>query len=164
MAFDTFLKLEGVDGESTADGHAGEIEIYSFSWGASNPVTIGSGASGLTGGKVSVSSFNVMKKTEKSSCKLFSYCCKGKHIPTGEVVMRKATGDGGQQTFLKYTFGDIMVESVQWSGSTGGDDSPTESLSLAFGNVKVEYFIQGDDGAMAAAGTASWDSQTVKGS
>jgi len=164
MAFDTFLKLDGVTGESTAADHIGEIEIFSFSWGASNPVTIGSGSAGMTGGKVSVSSFNVMKRTETSSTKLFSYCCKGKHIPTAIVTMRKATGDGGQQTFLTYTFGDVMVESIQWSGSTGGDDTPTESVSLAFGNCKIAYFKQDDaTGNMAAAGTASWDSQTVKG-
>ena len=163
MAFDTFLKIAGVDGESTADGHAGEIEIYSFSWGASNPVTVGSGSTGMAGGKVSVSSFNVMKKTEKSSASLFAACCKGKHYDSAIVTLRKATGDGGQQQFLVYTFGDVMVESIQWSGSTGGDDSPTESLSLAFGNCKIEYFTQDDTGAMAAAGAASWDSQTVKG-
>ena len=31
---DYFLKLEGVDGESKDDKHKGEIEIQSFSWGA----------------------------------------------------------------------------------------------------------------------------------
>ena len=34
---------------------------------------------------------------------------------------------GHSRSFLKYTFTDVMVESIQWSGSTGGDDTPTES-------------------------------------
>ena len=42
MAFDTFIKIKGVEGEAMHDKHAGEIEIYSFSWGASNPTTVGS--------------------------------------------------------------------------------------------------------------------------
>jgi type VI secretion system secreted protein Hcp len=51
-----------------------------------------------------------------------------------------------------------MVESIQWSGSTGGDDSPTESVSLAFGKVAISYLKQDDaTGAMSAAGDASWD-------
>lgn len=31
---DYFLKLDTIDGESTADRHKGEIEVLSFSWGA----------------------------------------------------------------------------------------------------------------------------------
>ena len=71
----------------------------------------------------------------------------------------KATGtDGGQAVFLKYEFTDVMVESIQWSGSTGGDDTPTESLSLAFAKVAINYLKQDEGtGAMSAAGDASWD-------
>jgi len=166
MAFDTFLKFTGgndVKGESTADGHKDEIEIYSFSFGASNPTTVGSGSGGLTGGKVSLSSFSVMKKTELSSTKLFAACCAGQHYATAVVTLRKATGvDGGQQTFLMYSFEDVLVESIQWSGSTGGDDTPTESLSIAFGKVTIDYSKQDDDaGGMTPAGSASWDQTTV---
>ena len=32
-----------------------------------------------------------------------------------------------------------MVESVQWSGSSGGDDTPTESVSFAFAKVEIDY-------------------------
>jgi type VI secretion system secreted protein Hcp len=75
------------------------------------------------------------------------------------VQLRKATGtDGGQQTFLKYTFDDVMVESVQWSGSTGGDDTPTESVSFAFAKVKIDYSKQDTEaGSMKSAGTATYD-------
>jgi type VI secretion system secreted protein Hcp len=158
MAFDTFLDLAGVEGESSAAGMEKKIEIYSFSWGASNPTTVGSGASGISAGKVSISSFNVMKKTEKSSPTLFSACCAGKHFATATVTMRKATGDAGQKEFLKYEFTDVMVESVQWSGSTGGDDTPTESVSFAFGKVAITYQQQDSSGgSVGKPSTASWD-------
>jgi len=158
MAFDTFLDMTGCAGESTAAGMEGKIEIYSFSWGASNPTTVSSGATGIAAGKVSISSFNIMKKTEKSSPPLFSACCNGKHFATAVVTMRKATGEAGQKAFLTYTFTDVMVESVQWSGSTGGDDTPTESVSLAFAKVAISY--QQQDSASGNVGDpvkASWD-------
>ena len=61
-------------------------------------------------------------------------------------------------TFIQYDFTDVMVESVQWSGSTGGDDTPTESVSLAFAKVAIEYSKQDTaTGAMSPAGNASWD-------
>ena len=158
MAFDTFLDLgKTIIGESTAKGFEGKIEIYSFSWGASNPTTIGSASSGISGGKVSVSSFNVMKKTDKASALLFQSCCDGQHIDKVVVTMRKAGGSAGQQIFLTYTFETVMVESIQWSGSSGGDDSPTESLSLAFGKCAIEYFMQDKTGKMATAGQGMWD-------
>jgi type VI secretion system secreted protein Hcp len=159
MAFDTYLKIEGpaVDGEVTTKGLEKQIEIYSFSWGASNPTTVGPGSDGLSGGRVSISSFNVMKKSEKSSPMLFQSCCNGQHFDKATVTMRKAGGTAGQVTFLTYVFDNVMVESIQWSGSTGGDDTPTESLSLAFAKCTITYFMQDDKGATKKAGEAVWD-------
>ena len=158
MAFDTFIDIAGVEGECTAKGFEKKIEIYSFSWGASNPTTIGSGKEGISAGKVSISSFNIMKKTDKSSSTLFAACCNGDHFDTATVTMRKAGGSAGQQGFLIYEFSEVMVESIQWSGSSGGDDTPTESVSLAFGKVKVTYNIQSKDGkTFTKGGEATWD-------
>ena len=42
MAFDTYIKIDDVAGEAKAKGVEGQIEIYSFSWGASNPVSASS--------------------------------------------------------------------------------------------------------------------------
>lgn len=162
MAFDTFLELAGVAGESTAAGMEGKIELYSWSMGASNPTTVGSGATGISAGKVSLSSFNAMKKTEKSSPTLFTACCTGKHFASATVTMRKAAGEGGQKAFLVYVFTDVMVESVQWSGSSGGDDTPTESVSFAFGKIEITY--QQQDSAGGSVGQpvkGSWDLMKV---
>jgi type VI secretion system secreted protein Hcp len=100
-----------------------------------------------------------MKKTETSSPKLFAACCAGQHFASGTVSMRKATGEsGGQAPFLVYTFTDIMVESVQWSGSSGGDDTPSESVSFAFAKCQIDYSKQDEaTGTLSPAGTASWD-------
>jgi len=165
MAFDTYMLIDGgtvVKGEATAAGltpAVGWFEIFSFSWGASNPTTVGTGKTGLSAGKVSVSSFNVMKKTENASPLLFSACCVGQTYKTAKVVMRKATGTAGKQAiFLEYDFTDVMVESIQWSGSSGGDDTPTESVSLAFAKVDISYSLQDKDkGTMTAGNKATWD-------
>jgi type VI secretion system secreted protein Hcp len=173
MAFDTYLIIgdgtknpTGAGGETTATGltpATGWIQVYSFSWGASNPTTVSPGSTGLSGGRVSVSSFNIMKKTENSSCDLFQACCAGQHYGTANVVMRKAAGTANkQQTFLQYDFTDVMIESIQWSGSSGGDDTPTESVSIAFAKVKISYSKQADaTGTLKPANNASWDATTV---
>lgn len=161
MAFDTFLKLEGpnVEGESTDSVHAKEIEIYSFSWGASNPTTISSYSTGAGGGKVTVSSFNIMKKCDKSSPNLFRTCCKGDHYDKATVIFRKAGGT--QVEYLKYTFEMVFVESIQWSGSSGGDDVPTESVSFSYGKVTIEYKPQdAASGELGGAVIAGYDITT----
>jgi type VI secretion system secreted protein Hcp len=152
------MDIEGVEGEASAKGFEKKIEIYSWSLGASNPTTVSPGKGGLAASRVSISSFSVMKKTEKSSATLFANCCMGKDFATIKVTMRKATGEGGQKGFLIYTFTNCMVESIQWSGSSGGDDTPTESVSFAFGKIDIEYQVQDSKGGSVGNPVkASWD-------
>ena len=59
----------------------------------------------------------------------------------------------------------LFRSSIQWSGSSGGDDSPTESVSFAFAKVLISYSKQDEaKGTMAPAGTASWDATLVAAS
>jgi type VI secretion system secreted protein Hcp len=155
MAFDAYLKLDTVDGESTRKGFEKWIEIFSFSLGASNPATIGSGA-GAGAGKVSMSALSVMKKSDATSPKLFGACCAGKHFPKASLVLNKAGGDASVD-YIKYEFTEVFVDSVQWSGASGGDDTPTESLSLAFATVHVTYTPQKADGTKGTAVIGGWD-------
>lgn len=50
MGVDMFLKLDGIQGESTADGHKDEIDLLSYTWGESQPAVSGIG-SGVAGGQ-----------------------------------------------------------------------------------------------------------------
>lgn len=160
MAFDTFMKIEGVDGESTRDGHQGEVEVFSFSWGASNPTSVSSGTTGLSASRVSISSFNIMKQTDLASGTLFQKCCQGAHIPSIVVTLNKAAGET-KMDYLVYKFQNCMVESIQWSGSSGGDDRPTESVSFAFAKVEITYNQQAITGAKAKPVVVSWDLTTM---
>jgi type VI secretion system secreted protein Hcp len=159
MAFDAFLKLDGVEGESTRKGFEKQIEIYSFSLGASNPTTIGAGGGGGAG-KAQLSAFNLMKASDKASPVLFQKCCQGAHFPKATVTLHKAGGNEAVD-YLKYEFEKVYIESVQWSGSTGGDDRPTESVSLAFGKVTVTFIPQTETGAKGSPVVGSWDVTTV---
>lgn len=160
MAFDAFLKIDGIDGESTRKDFEKQIEILSFSWGASNPATIGSAGAGGGAGKASLSSFNLMKISDAASPGIFQACCKGKHFDKAKVTLRKAGGEAPVD-YLTYEFENVYIESVQWSGSSGGDDRPVESVSIAFGKVTITYTPQSDKGATASPVVASWDVQTV---
>jgi type VI secretion system secreted protein Hcp len=159
MAFDAYLKIEGVDGEATRKGFEKQMEIFSFSFGASNPASIGTQGGGGGAGKASLSSFNIMKKNDKASAELFKHCCGGEHFPKAVVTLNKS---GGKESvdFLKYEFEKVFIDSIQWSGSSGGDDTPTESISLSYGKVTITYTGQSDKGGKAENIVASWNVQT----
>ncbi len=162
MAYDAFLILDGVKGETTDDSMSkkGATEIYSFSWGASNPVTVGSGTTGSGAGKVSLSSFSCMKKLDNSSPNLIKNCCIGDHFKTGSVLLRKAGST--QIIYLQYDLTEVYVESYQVSGSSGGDDTPTESLSFTFASFVMSYWPQKSDGSAGTKVTAGWNVTTNK--
>lgn len=159
MAFDAFLKFgsEEIKGESTREEFENTIEVLSFSMGASNPVTIGSAAAGGGAGKASLSSFNFMKHCDAASPLMFQACCKGQHFPKVKVTLRKAGGDKPVD-YLVYEFEKCYIDSVQWSGSTGGDDRPIESCSMTFGKVTVTYTPQDEKGnPVGKPQIGSWD-------
>jgi len=156
MSLDIFLKIDGIDGESTDDKHAKSIEVLAWSWGASNGGGFHSGAGGATAGRVNIQDISLTKYTDASTATLFQHVCNGKHIKSALLTVRKATGDGKLGDFLKYSFTDIIVSSYS-SGTSTGEGRPTENLSFAFGKVAMEYFKQDAKGALSVAGQASWD-------
>jgi type VI secretion system secreted protein Hcp len=160
MSFDTFLDLEGIEGEATAKGFEKKIEILSCSFGGAAPTSVGPGTGGISSSRVALSSFSMMKKLDKASSKLFQYMCDGTHIPKATLSFRKQTG-AAQEPYLVYTLTDCMVSSYQMSGSSGGDDLPTDSFSLDFAKVEIEYKLQKKDGKLETAGQAAWDVTTV---
>ena len=76
MAFDGYLNIEGIPGESTDRMHAAWIEIISFRHEVSQPA--GSATSrigGRTGARVDIQDFMINKVIDKSSPMLHLYCC-----------------------------------------------------------------------------------------
>lgn len=160
MAYDAFIDLDGVDGESTRKGFEGKIELLSFVFGAMNPTTIGSGGGGGAG-KVSISAFSFNKWSDAASPVLFQACCTGKHFPKAKVTLHKAGGDAAID-YLVYEFEKCYVQAVSWSGASGGgEDRPSESVEMAFGKVTITYTPQTETGAKGSPVVASWDLMSV---
>lgn len=161
MAFDAFLKIKDIKGESVDDKHKDEIVLESFSWGVANTGAGYAGSAGRATGKSSPTDFSVMKKIDKSSPDLFAACASGKHTAEMIVTVRKATGDKPLE-YLVYKFNDVMVSSYQAGGSSGGD-LPVETVSFNYAKVQISYVPQDAAGkGMSPVGTG-WDfSKNVK--
>jgi type VI secretion system secreted protein Hcp len=144
-AVDYFLKLDGVPGESTSDGHKGEIAIESWSWGASQA------ASGNRT-KPCVASINFTKNVDKASPVLMANTVSGMVIPNGILIGRKA-GER-QQDYLRIELKTVIVSSYQAGGGSSG--TPMDSFSLNFANAMFEYKEQAPDGSVGQPTKASF--------
>ena len=144
MAVDTFLKLGDIKGESKDAKHPGEIDVLSWSWGVSQTGTMGTGGGGGAG-KANFSDISIMHAVDKASPVLMQKCATGEHIKEGTLVSRKA--GKGQQEYLIVKLNDILITSVQPSGSS---EHPMESVSFQFSKIDLEYKPQKEDGSLDA--------------
>jgi type VI secretion system secreted protein Hcp len=156
---DYFLKIEGVDGESTDDKHKGEIELESWSFGGSNAGSFSSGGGGGTG-KVALQDFHFVKKTDKASAKLFTACCTGEHLKKATLVCRKAGKE--QQEFLTIELTSAIVSAFQTGGSAGSDIIPMDQVSLNYAKIEYKYKEQKADGSLGGEVIGGWDVTTNK--
>jgi type VI secretion system secreted protein Hcp len=164
MAFDAFLKIEGIDGESTDDAHAKWIEVLSYSHGVSQPVSgsVSSGG-GRSAERCDHSDFSIVKSMDKATPKLNLYCSNGEHIPNLSLELCRAGGD--KQKYMEYKLEDVIVTSVRPGGSSqGGENLPLEEVSFAYGKISWTY-TETDHKTGKAAGNVSayWDLHANKG-
>lgn len=144
MAVNIHIKIDSIDGMSQVDGFTNQIQVLSFAWGMTQTTNFATSQGGGAG-KVNVQDLNFMHSVDKASPKLMLACSTGQHIKEAILTCRKVDGSSGVD-FLKITLTDVLVSSVQPQGSNG-DDTPMESVSLAFGAYKVEYQEQDNKGA-----------------
>jgi type VI secretion system secreted protein Hcp len=162
MAFSGFVKIDGIDGESTDSGFAGQIEILSFT----HKLSQSGGAAtsrhgGETGSRVDVGDYSITKVVDKASPNLLKYCANGKHIPS--VVVALTAANDSAHTYMKVTMSDAVISSVQHGGGSNDEGTrPTEEVSFRFSKIEWEYTPFDNKGKAGAAVKSGWDLSTNK--
>jgi type VI secretion system secreted protein Hcp len=137
-ATDYYLKIEGIEGEVAAPGGGGSLAIASWSFGASNPTSVGS--SGLSAGRMAAAAdaepvdgssgaITVTKAYDKASPKLARMCASGQHIANARLTR---CVDGACRS---YELKDSLISSVTLANDSGGKATETFSLNFA----KIEF-------------------------
>ncbi|HLF30336.1 MAG TPA: type VI secretion system tube protein Hcp [Xanthomonadales bacterium] len=123
-----YIKISGVEGESTDKGHTGEIDIQSWSWGDSQREA----ASGMATDKRQHKPLMITKRVDKSSPMLQQASAAGSSIPSMTVYLPK---QGDTSTgYLTYELKNVMVTSYQTSRGSSGT-VPTETFSLNYEKI-----------------------------
>src|SRR4051812_18982204 len=108
MAVSAYVKIEGRPGPSTS--HPDCIDVMSFSFGASQTATYGTGSSGMEAraGRADVSNLTIMKVTDKLSPALFDDCVTGNILKSVVILYDKMLGDDSQD-FYKIELTDALI-------------------------------------------------------
>jgi type VI secretion system secreted protein Hcp len=130
-----FLKIDGIEGDSTDDAHADEIDVLSWTWGLTHAASTGGGGGGGIG-RANFQDFQFVTRISKASPQLFLSCATGVHHKaatlSGTRTAGKVKGD-----FLTYKLTDVQVTSVHHSD--GEADAPTEQFSLDYARFEISF-------------------------
>lgn len=158
-AADYYLKIDGIEGESTDDKQKGTIDIESFSMGVTNAGSHDARGGGGAG-KASFQDMHFVSKISKASPKLMEACATGQHIKNAILISRKAGGT--QEEYLTYKLSDVMVSSYQAGGSANSDVVPTDQFSINFAKIEITYKEQKAEGALGGTVKSGYDIKANK--
>ncbi|CAG9214716.1 Protein hcp1 [Paraburkholderia sabiae] len=147
MSNDTFIKIDGISGESDDAAHPDEIQITNWGWKMSQQSSMMSGSGGGAA-KATVEDLVFFHEVDRASPNLMSYCLTGKHIPKVVLTMRKA--GGVPLDFLRITMNDVVITGVEMSASY-------EQVRLSFASVRQEYLLQNAQGGSRGVITGTFD-------
>ena len=148
-----YLKIDGINGKVTAQGHEKWIDVGSVQWGVGRAISSAVGtAKDREASKPSISEVSVTKLMDESSPLIFTEACVGKAKKV--QIHLCTTGTEKLDTYMEYTLEDCMISG--YSVSSGGD-RPSESISLSFTKMEMKFIPYDDAGKPGSPIPAGYD-------
>lgn len=124
-------------GTSTEANHRNWIDVFSFSHGVSVPT----GAGGVPTGPAITTPLSIMTMFDRSTIKLFKAQADQELFTEFKMEwVDAATGD----VLFRYELANARVIDAQESGSTGGYNAPSVSMSLHYSAITITDVVEGD--------------------
>jgi type VI secretion system secreted protein Hcp len=165
--FDIFVKLDGIDGESTVRGHENETVVLSYEQSVDHPAPPLTGGAAATG-RATFSGVRFRKPVDKGSIPLLLASAAGSHIRDARFTFRRP---GTGLDFYKVILGEVLVTHVvqragvgvqyplDFNTLTSGADSAgfLDEVTLSYTKIQWEYQPISPTGAPAAVVKGGWD-------
>jgi type VI secretion system secreted protein Hcp len=147
-----FLKIDGIAGESTEAKHKEQIELVSFSWGATQTAR-GSGGGGGGAGKAQIKQFEFLMRVNKASPQLFLAVVSGRHLKEASLSVTRGAAKAAFD-WLKIKFTDVLITSYEQAAE---EDPPHELVAFDFAKVEMTVTPQTSKGGPGTPVTVGWD-------
>jgi len=144
MAERWFLAVEGVTGDSAAEGHENELDIDAWSWGLQANERPGGGAGAV--GRPVLEDLVVSLASDPGALQLIRVCAAGRAAET--ATLTGVRGGDEASTFLSYRLQRVSVTSV--AQSTTEDGSVLHRVALRFRGLTAIHTAQAPDGGAGA--------------
>ncbi|WP_367873620.1 type VI secretion system tube protein Hcp [Luteolibacter sp. Populi] len=149
-ASDIFIRFTGASAGSglnyTGDsknaqflGNQGWFEANSVEFGMENVITIGSATGGVGVGKAKANPLSCVKMPNSASAALFTACATGGHWDVMEIVFTKLSPNGKTEAYLRVELKLVFVSELAME-MAGGDDNPSETVTVAYGAQRLTFF------------------------
>ena len=162
-----FVKLDGIDGESTVRGHENETVVLSYEQSIDHPAPPLVGG-GTAAGRPTFSGARLRKPVDKGSIPLLLACAAGSHIRDARFTFRRA---GTGPDFYKVTLDEVLVTHiVERAGvgaqyplgfdtlATGADSAGVlDEVTLSYAKIRWEYQPVSPSGGPAPSVKGGWD-------
>ncbi|NOU95176.1 hypothetical protein GC093_18390 [Paenibacillus sp. LMG 31456] len=136
LNYDVYLKLEGIEGEATAEKFEKWIALSGIHFEVSNTSSNSNGGGGASG-KTTVKEFMVIKQFDSSSVPLFLSTLTGKHMKNGKIVF---VSRGESPTpLLTIELSDVVVSNYYFNNTN-------ETVSLEFNKIQLSYSTTDEKG------------------
>ncbi|AZE93179.1 Putative cytoplasmic protein [Pseudomonas orientalis] len=154
MAFDAFIKIDGIPGEALDENYRDWIEITGYSFGTHQSISAtASSAGGASSGRTTMTTFTFTKVMDKSSCKLLEASCAGEHLKKATLALCRAGTH--KLKYFEIILEEVIIADYMQTASAG---VPQEVVQLDFGRIKTMYTQQKrSDGAGGGNVLGGWD-------
>lgn len=153
---DLFMKISGVDGESTKKGFEKWTVIDEVSWGVSTPTGATSGSSRARGAPV-LQDLVWSQVMDKSSVKVLDDLLVGRAREGVDIHFTSLFG-GNLATFFKMEFENVRFTNFELNGTTGA--SPFVMGAFSFEEVTVTYTQYDKFGSKLGDTIATWQAES----
>lgn len=154
MAFESFLEIKEIPGESQKKGHEDQMDVLSYQLGVVQTGSFQTGGPGGGAGKAEFHDISIVKYVDKATAKLFEACAAGTHFGKATLTVRKA-GDKPLE-YLKIEMQDLMISSQTINGASG-NDQVVESITMNAAVIKQNYIEQDAKGGAGKTVAAGFD-------
>lgn len=139
MAFDGYLQVDGIPGESTDSKHKEWIEIKKYEHHVDQPVSSSASSGGSRASeRANHGEFIITKELDKATPKFYLYACNGSNIPSIVLQLCRATGD--KQLYMEYELKNVLVSRVEALGDCGADGNlPLERVAFNYDEIRWSY-------------------------
>ncbi len=137
-----YMQFEGVDGDVTAEGHAGWIHLDAVQWGSSRAITTSGSVDKRTKSSVSMQEVTITKKRDHASGKLWREHLMGD--PKTVILNWTVNSQGGEALIQAIKLSNVLVSSFASSGHE--NERATELLALNFTEIEATFYDMEEKG------------------